>query len=346
MQLTILKTIPKFQAQWVDNEEVWYSSNFSIYHADSWASEPQKIANLESPFYIMALSKSRLAARAFRLGVRSFLRLSNGTILIVANKTIFRLKDNNLSKVYTLERGVGPLRNGLCEDAKGNVYAGEYFLNNNRSNQVNLLKSKDNGKTWEVIQRMNGIRHIHAVQFDPFEEILWMATGDRDKESYILYSDDEGLSWKELASGSQKYRTVSLLFTDSHIYWGTDAPTIQNSIFRYCRRSNEIEKVADVNGPVYYSTNTNDGVLIFSTGNEGKSEGSTMEWDNTARIWASRDGEHWQDLARWEKDRWPYVLGFGRAIFARGSSNYIAFTTQCVKGLDETTFIGEVTYGE
>jgi hypothetical protein len=346
MQLKILKTIPNFQAQWIEDEEIWYSSNLGIYRADSWASLPQKIANLESTFYMKTLSKSRLAARALRLGVRSFLRLSNGTILIVANRCIFRLNDNDLNKVYALERGIGPLRNGLCEDPKGNVYVGEYFLNNNRANQVKLLKSEDNGKTWNVLQSMSGIRHIHAVQFDPFEDKLWMATGDRDNESIILYSDDDGSSWKELASGCQKYRTVSLLFTDSHIYWGTDAPTIQNSIFRYCRKSKKIEKVVDVNGPVYYSAKTSEGALIFSTGNEGKSEGRTMEWDNTARIWASNDGVHWQDLVRWEKDIWPYILGFGRAIFARGSSNYVAFTTQCVKGLDETMFIGEVTHGE
>lgn len=345
LQLEIFKNFPGFQAQWINDQELWSSSNFGIYYSDTITSTPKKIFDLEMPFYMRALSNSRLAARAFRLGVRSFLRLTNGTILIIANKCIFRFEGNHLNKVHTLERGIGPLRNGMCEDQRGNVYLGEYFLNNNRSHEVKLLKSCDKGKTWTIIQSMKNIRHIHAVQYDPFEKKLWMATGDRDEESFILYSDDDGESWEKMASGSQIYRTVSLLFTDSHIYWGTDAPTIQNCIFRYSRNSGEIEKVAEVNGPVYYSAKTDDGLLLFSTGNEGKSEGSTMEWDNTARIWASRDGTHWQDLAKYEKDRWPHILGFGRVLFARGSSNYVAFTTQCVKGLDETTFTGAVIDG-
>jgi hypothetical protein len=346
LQLKILESFSGFQAQWINDQELWSSSNFGIYHSDTSISTPKKIFDLEMPFYMRALSNSRLATRTFRLGVRSFLRLSNRTILIIANKCIFRLEGNHLNKVHTLERGIGPLRNGMCEDQKGNVYLGEYFLNNNRACEVKLLKSHDKGKTWDVIQRMKNIRHIHAVQYDPYGEKIWMATGDKDGESFILSSDDDGKSWKELASGSQKYRTVSLLFTDSHIYWGTDAPTIQNCIFRYSRSSGEIEKVAEVNGPVYYSAKTNEGILLFSTGNEGKSEGSTMEWDNTARIWASKDGTHWQDLMKYEKDRWPYILGFGRVLFAQGSSESIAFTTQCVKGFDETTFVGVVTDGE
>ncbi len=104
--------------------------------------------------------------------------------------------------------------------------------------------------------------------------------------------------------------------------------------------------VADVNGPVYSSTSTKDGFLLFSTGNEGKSEGRTAEWDRTARIWASIDGENWQHLMKWEKDRWPYIFGFGRILFARGSSENVVFTTQSLKRVDGTTFIGGVTDGK
>ena len=269
--------MPNSEAQWINDKELWTSVNYAIYYAEAWDSKPKKIADLKIPFFMKKLSKLRLATRALRLGVRSFLRLRSGTIIVVANKRLFRLNDNKLSLAYMFERGVGPLRNGLCEDQKGNVYAGEYFLNNDRAYPVKLLKSVDGGKTWDVIQRMKGIRHIHAVQFDPYEGKLWMATGDRDEESSILFSEDEGASWKELASGSQKFRTVSFLFTNDYIYWGTDAPTIQNYIFRYSRNSKEIEKVAEVNGPVYYSASTRSGVLLFSTGNEGKSEGMTAE---------------------------------------------------------------------
>jgi len=160
--------------------------------------------------------------RGLRLGVRTLLKLRSGTIVCIANGKVFRFEKCKLDHVSSFERGVGPLRNGFCEDEKGNVYVGEYFLNNSRKHPVKLLKSTDGGRSWEVVYSFWNIRHIHCVQYDPFSKMIWIGTGDRDKECFIGFSEDEGENWTIIGSGDQKFRTTSLLFTEDYVYWGTD----------------------------------------------------------------------------------------------------------------------------
>jgi len=77
------------------------------------------------------------------------------------------------------------------------------------------------------------------------------------------------------------------------------------------------------------------GTKLFATGVEGNSEGRSGEWDKKAHIWASQDGTHWEDVIGWEKDFWPYILGYGLVLFAQGQrGNDLYFTTQSLKGLD------------
>jgi hypothetical protein len=173
-----------------------------------------------------------------------------------------------------------------------------------------------------------------------------MGTGDRDEECNISFSEDEGESWSEIGAGNQMFRAVSLMFTEDHVYWGSDAPTRQNYIYRYVRRIGRIERLVAVDGPVYYSTCLNNSMKLFATTVEGNSEGKSAEWDKKAHIWASKDGTRWEDIASWEKDSWPYILGFGTVLFAHGQHNKDAvfFTTQCLKKVDNTSFCAVVRY--
>jgi hypothetical protein len=290
------------------------------------------------------IGKVELISRSLRFGVRNLRKLKDGTLLIVADGKIYRVTSDEDQKItYVFERGRGPLLDGWCEDSKNNIYVGEYFLNNARKMPVKLIRSRNCGRTWEVVKVFKKIRHIHCVQYDPFERGIWIGTGDRDKESMILFSEDEGESWLILGSGSQKFRTMSLIFTDNYIYWGTDTPTMQSYIYRFSRRDGRIERLAPVNGPIYYSATLKSGVKLFSTGAEGNSEGKSASWDSKAHIWASLTGKEWKDIISWEKDFWPYILGNGRILFARGlNTDILAFTTQCLRGVHNFSFLGSV----
>jgi len=80
--------------------------------------------------------------------------------------------------------------------------------------------------------------------------------------------------------------------------------------------------------------------MLFSTGAEGNSEGRSVAWDNRAHIWASLDGVRWKDLISWEKDSWPYILGYGRILFANGNHkcDNLYFSTQALQHVDNMSF--------
>jgi len=287
MRLEIQDIIPNMTIHCTNKGAIWASSSYSIYESEDEQCRFNKRIDLKTQVRLPALGKFRLPARALRLGIRSLRILRNGTILAIANGTIFRIENDEARIVHSFERGVGPLRQGWCEDKVGNIYIGEYFLNNKRNAPVRLLKSEDDGETWSIILSLQNIRHIHCVQYDPFTKTIWMGTGDRDEESSISYSGD-GKKWISIGAGTQAFRTVSLLFTENYVYWGSDIPTRQDYIYRFARKSGEVERLAAVNGPVHYSATLENGIMLFATTVEGNSEGKSAAWDKRAHIWGSR----------------------------------------------------------
>jgi len=335
LELVVQKMIPNMVAQYVDPEEIWVTSNYTLYTSRDELVTLNRVVDLEVPFWMRTLGRFRLTTRALRLGVRGLRKLKSGTILAIADRKIFRFRDNELKAVHSFQRGFGPLRQGWCEDADGNCYLGEYFLNNKRNHPVNLIKSTDDGQSWQVVCSLTDTRHIHCVQYDPFSGRIWMGTGDRNQESRISFSEDGGENWAEIGSGDQMFRTVSFIFTEGHVYWGTDSPTIQNHIYRYARGIGEIEEVAAVGGPVHYSATLDNGIKLFARTAEGNTEGKSAEWDRKAHLWASEDGTHWEDIMSWEKDFWHFHLGFGRVYLALGQKgNNLYLTLEALKGVD------------
>lgn len=341
LKLVIEKIIPNMIVHCVDDEEIWASLNYTLYRSKDGGMSFNKVTDLGVPLVMQVLGKSRLFTRALRLGIRTLRKLKSGTILVIANRKLFRLRNGEAEVTYAFKRGLGPMREGWCEDDRGGCYLAEYFLNNKRDTLADLLKSTDDGRSWKVIRSVPNIRHIHCVQYDPFGKRIWMGTGDRDEESSISFSEDGGESWTEIGSGDQMFRAVSLLFTEDYIYWGTDAPTRQNYIYRYSRESGQIERLVAVDGTVHYSTILGNGMKLFATAAEGNSEGKNPEWDRKAHIWASQNGTRWEDIISWEKDFWPYILGYGMVLFAHGQcGNNLYFTTQSLKKVD-----GILTHG-
>jgi len=248
--------------------------------------------------------------------------LRSGTILAFSGGYIWRSTDggNTFRQVHKLRhfgmrngRGVNP--QGMAEDDHGAFYYGEYFRNLERGS-VFVYRSVDDGKNWEVVHRFNPgeIRHIHSLQFDPYTQVLWIATGDDDHEPMIGYSIDKGETFHKVGSGSQKWRAVSLLFTKDAIFWGTDSSNIQNWICRLDRENGDVKQVCKIDGPIYYSTKLRDGTLIM-----GRTvQGDKGEWDDMVSIWLSKDGKQWikKSLGKRKSSR-----GYAFLRLARGNSS-------------------------
>jgi hypothetical protein len=338
MKLIIRRYIPNTLLHTIEDKNIWVSSHLTIYLSKDECNSFEPVISLEN-FISKTVGRIKFIERLLRLDIRLFRKLESGTLLVITNRKLFKVKGKKAHVAFKFRRGVGPLREGLCEDNEGNCYMGEYFLNKRRM-PVYLFKSSDDGENWKPLRIFHGIRHIHFAQFDPFSQSIWVGTGDRDEECCILYSMDKGRSWNKIGLGSQLFRATNLVFTEENVYWGTDAPNMQNYIVRFSRKSRNIKRLHRVNGPVYSSTMLENGVLLFATGVEGGSG----ELDRRVHIWASSDDDHWYDLFSRNKDWWPYIFGFGQILFAHGQyeTNTLYFTTKALKKMHNFTISAEI----
>lgn len=193
------------------------------------------------------------------------------------------------------------------------LFLGEYLSSYHEDPRV--LRSTDNGRMWEIELSLPGSRHVHAVTSDPFSKKLWIATGDTDDESEIGYIlDDE---YRVVGTGSQRWRTVSLVFTPNAILWGMDCPYRTNEILRLPREdlNGDPRTLHSVKNPFYYSTSIEtdeEQLVIFSTGaTTGRdSTAPSTEPDSpssdTVEIWMAGSGDSyttWCRVAKFNKRR-------------------------------------------
>jgi len=163
--------------------------------------------------------------------------------------------------------GQGVRNDGLVRLGDGTILVGEYFQNKKRTN-VLIYSSKDNGKSWETIYNFEPgrIRHIHALQWDPYAKKVWVCTGDWDRESMVAYSDDKGKTFTPIGQGDQKWRVTQLIFTKEAIYWGADTShTDINGIYKWDRNTHKLSKIANLPKETFYGTMLAKGTIVLST---------------------------------------------------------------------------------
>lgn len=167
--------------------------------------------------------------------------------------------------------GRGIMSTGILQANKKELYLGEYFSNKERTN-VKVFKLNSEHRTWEISYEFKPgqIRHIHALQRDPYTNRLWICVGDEDNESMIGWSDDNYRSITPIGHGSQIWRTCQLVFTDEAIFWGTDTGSKDLAgIYRWDRKTMGLKKVHDTKGAIFFSSRLNNGTIVMSTDREG-----------------------------------------------------------------------------
>ena len=166
----------------------------------------------------------------------------------------------------------GVLPEAVCRH-DGALYLGEYPLATDATPRV--LRSTDGGATWSTVLALPGVRHVHAVQSDPFGDAVWVTTGDRDEECRIGRLVDGEL--RVVGAGSQRWRAAELAFTPSAVLWGMDCRYVdENELLRLDRTAlddPEPEPVAVGTAPtsVYHAATLSvgdDRWVAFSTGGE------------------------------------------------------------------------------
>jgi len=285
-------------------------------------------------------SRYALSRRFVRAELTGLYTLANGDRIAVAKKGLFLQKKGkrDFEKCFAMPRGSKPLN--LCFAPSGNIYFGEYFQNIEKQ-AVNIYCSEDNAKTWHKAYTFEAgnINHIHGLFFDKYTNRIWVATGDRENECIIGYTEDEFKTFVEVFRGGQEYRTCQLFFYEDFIVFGTDTQYEQNVIKKFDRKTMEITDLQKVQGSVIKGGQVGDVAFISTT-----VEPSKVNTDRYAHLWVTKDGEHWEERYKAKKDCWPSIFQFGTFEFPQyygvEKLKRLYFSGRALKGLDgKTTYI-------
>jgi len=284
------------------------------------------------------ISRFRILSRLFRADVHFFTTLRNGQSICIAKKGVFKFDSasQKFRRSFRITRGTRPLN--ICEDNDGILYFGEYFNNQERS-EVNIYKSADSGKSWEVVYTFpeNSIRHIHEMRFDNYTNSIWIATGDLDGECIIGYSNDKFRSFTVVFKGGQEFRTCRLLFFPDRIIYGTDSETAVNYLKKIDRFSLQISDLTSVQGSVINSVKVGERCFFSTT-----VEPSEVNKDKNSYVWMyDNETGKCKIVARYEKDLLDHrYFQFGWCKFPeyKGDENpFLYFHGNALKGIDGST---------
>jgi len=172
---------------------------------------------------------------------------------------------------YGMGVGRGIMSTGLIQINDREFLFGEYFSNQERTN-VKIYKFINSDMTWKTTFEFQPgqIRHIHALQSDPYTGKLWICTGDEDSEAMIGWSDDDFKTIVPIGQGSQKWRACQLVFTENDVYWGTDTGAIDLAgLYRWDKENLELKQLQSIPGAIFFGTRLANGTIVMSTDREG-----------------------------------------------------------------------------
>ena len=285
-------------------------------------------------------SNFSLTRRILRAEVTGLYRVGDCCEVVVAKKGLYRRDNsqNNYKMVLSIPRGSKPLN--LCIAPSDKIFFGEYFQNMDKQ-AVNIYCSSDNAQTWNIVYAFpeGNINHIHGLFFDKYTNRIWVATGDRENECIIGYTEDEFKTFVEVFRGGQEYRTCQLFFYKDFIVFGTDTQYQQNVIKKFDRKTLEITELQEVQGSVIKGGQVGDVAFISTT-----VEPSDVNTDKWAHLWLTKDGLHWEERYKAKKDWFPSIFQFGTFEFPQYCGieklERLYFSGRALEGLDgESTFI-------
>jgi len=296
---------------YVDGLEVWLAVGRRLLRSKNGGHSWMLRAILPIEGLRELLSFSRLGRRLTRSGYHHFSKTGTDSGLVMAHHRVFQLLPGDGSLHFKeLLHGSRPLSVCMTE---GVIYYGEYRRNPKRR-PIHIWAAGHDGIDWIPVWRFDGVRHVHGVFFDPYTSTLWVTTGDYDNESAIWITRDQFKTLDRVVSGSQQHRAVQLLFTEGHVYFGSDSPEEVNHIYRLERRTGRVEALARVGGSVFYGCKVGC-YLFFSTA----AEPSPVNSCGYAEVWGSADGETWKIVRRFRKDFWPLkYFQYGQVLFPAG----------------------------
>lgn len=285
--------------------------------------------------------QSRLGYRLVRDGFHALAVHPGGNLIAAVPGAIATLRtgEPEFRVTHRLLRGTRPLH--ICTTPDGRAYWGEYFDNAQRD-EVHIYASDDEGLRWDVAHTFPSasIRHVHNIIYDRWAKCLWIFTGDYGRECRILTASLDLSTVDEIAAGNQQARAVAVIVDESGLFFASDTPLEQNHVYHLDRRG-RLQQCGEISSSSIYGCNNRSG-MFFST----MIEPSVANPSRDVTLYGSADGERWDALAQWHKDRWPMkYFQYGNAVLPDGenSTDLLAVTTIAVEHADLETSIWKVS---
>ena len=284
-------------------------------------------------------ASNNLTARLLRDGFHALAILPSGALVAAVPKAIVVLRpgDTEFRKTHAILRGTRPLH--ITAVPSGTIFWGEYFDNPARE-EVHIYASTDSGATWSVAYTFpqGAIRHVHNIVHDPWQECLWVLTGDYGDECRILRAACDFSRVEAALQGKQQARAVAAVPTDDGLFFSTDTPLESNFIYRLDRHQ-ELLQVASISTSSIYGCRVGSR-LFFST----MVEPSEVNRERHVRVYGcgTHGRQEWHSQVSWKKDSWPMGLfQYGNAFLPDGdnATSFLALTTIAVRSDDLTTSI-------
>lgn len=259
------------------NGNLWATRGMIIYEQKKGDNKFKKIAHIPTGFSIFWLRNfSILRKVTIRPECVEMVVTDKGDICALSAGRMWSLNngENRFKETMKLSHyGFGDqgIRNdGIISIDDSTIVWGEYFRNPGL-NDVRVYKSTNNLNSWQVAYEFQPgqIRHIHAIQKDPYTNKLWICTGDSNEEPMIAFSEDKFKTINIIGRGNQGWRACQLVFTKDAVFWGSD--TFSDSIsgiYRWDRNNLKVEKLQKINGAVFFGTRLSNGTIVMSTDRE------------------------------------------------------------------------------
>jgi hypothetical protein len=274
-----LERAPGLVLQEARDGVLWASDGFSIYRSDGERGFI-KVHAVTPPPGLIWMAYSRTLRRLFgQEETIEVFAVDREHLLVFVGGEIQRvdLETGASEVVHRLRyfgrgegRGVMPF--GITVDGAGRIYYGEYVTRHLAAGEtIALHRSDDGGRSFKIVYEFQPliVRHIHAVQWDPHGEVLWMGTGDGDEQSRVGFSRDGGETFLWVGQDSQDFRTVSFAFAADHVAWLSDTGTVPARAVRWRRADWAIETSAEaLPGHGQYLRPIGDGYGIGTTAEE------------------------------------------------------------------------------
>ena len=224
-------------------------SGLSLKSGDLRTNKVKTLQKIERDFKTKTIAKSGLLSRMWRLYPRA--SCINGNIIYFVLKGYlysFDKEVNSLRELMKFESGMSsPL--SLCSYKDG-VLFGEYYNNPNK-NAVKVYYVDGSGLP-KVVCEIQNIRHVHNIIPGSKSDEFIVFTGDDGDEAGIALLNVESQSFKFLVRGDQKYRGCVGSVLNEKLYYATDSPFEQNSLYSLNLKDSSLLKLLDITGTAIF----------------------------------------------------------------------------------------------